>query len=122
MTKSEGDAESGIADVAIRKLRLKVHGTSERIVLEADPSHNKEAVFDMLDKIAKDIPLAQVAITQVVVTVTFAHNPASRKASTCTFYINYPNSCSLKHDRRDLVIRKMLADSGIDPRERAKII
>jgi len=114
------DAEAGIADVAVKALRLKVHGTSERIVLEADPSKNKQAVFDLLDKVAKGIPLAQVAITQVVVTVTFAHNPASRRASTRSFYINYPNSCSLKHDRRDLIIRKMLADSGIEPREPAK--
>ena len=113
-------AESGISDVSVKGLRLKVHGTSERILLEADPSDNKQAVFDLLDKVAKGIPLAQVAITQVMVTVTFAHNPASRRTSTRSFYISYPNSCSLKHDRRDLIIRKMLADSGIEPREAAK--
>jgi hypothetical protein len=40
-----------------------------------------------------------------------------RKTSTRSFDINWPNSCSLKHDGRDLIIRKMLADSGIEPRE-----
>ena len=111
--------ESGIADVAVIKIRLKIHGKSERIVLEADPSYNKNAVFDLLDKVAKAIPIHQVAITQVGIKVTFAHNPSSRKARTRTFDINWLNSCSLKQDGRDLVIRKMLADSAIEPREPA---
>jgi hypothetical protein len=111
--------ESGIADVAVKKLRLKVHGKSERIVLEADPSYNKHAVFDLLDKLTKVIPLNQMAITQVGVKVTFAHNPAWKKPGTRSFDVNWPNSCSLRHDGRDLVIRKMLADSGIEPRELA---
>ena len=112
--------ESGIADVAVKKLRLKVHGRRERIALEADPSYNKHAMFDLLDKVATAIPLTQVAITQVGIKVTFAHNPSTRKASTRTFDINWPNSCSLKHDGRDLIIRKMLANSGIEPKESAK--
>jgi len=112
--------ESGIVDVAVKKLRLKVHGKNERIVLEADPSYRKLAVFDLLDKVAKGIPLTQMVVTQVGIKVTFVHNPTSRKASTRGFDINWPNSCSLKHDARGLIIRKMLADSGIEPREPAK--
>jgi hypothetical protein len=61
-----------------------------------------------------------MAVTQVGIKVTFAQNPTSRKASTRSFDINWPNSCSLKYDGRDLIIRKMLADSGIEPREPAK--
>lgn len=112
--------ESGIIDVAIKKLRLKIHGKSERIILEADPSYNKKAVFDLLDKVTKAIPLSQMAITQVGIKVTFAHNPTSRKVSTRSFDINWPNSCSLKQDGRDYIIRKMLVDSGIEPREPVK--
>ena len=52
--------------------------------------------------------------------VAGSRSPTSRKASTRGFDINWPNSCSLKHDRRDLIIRKMLADFGIEPREPAK--
>jgi hypothetical protein len=112
--------ESGIADVAVKKLRLKVHGKEERLILEADSTYNKHAVFDLLDRVTKGIPLMQMAVTQVGIKVTFAHNPTSRKASSRSFDINWPNSCSLKHDVRDLIIRKMLADSGIEPRESAK--
>jgi hypothetical protein len=88
--------------------------------LEADPTLNKYAVFDLLDKVAKGIPLTQMSVTQVGIKVTFVHNPASRKANTRSFDINWPNSCSLKHDGRDSIIRKMLADSGIEPREPAR--
>ena len=111
--------ESGIADVAVHKLRLTVYGKKERIVLEADPSYNKHAVFDLLDKVAKGIPLTQMAVTQVGIKVTF-RNPTSRKPGARAFDIGWPNSCSLKHDGRDLIIRKMLADFGIEPREPAK--
>jgi hypothetical protein len=112
--------ESGIADVAVKKLRLTVYGKKEHIVLDADPTYNKHAVFDLLDKVAKGIPLTQMAVTQVGIKVTFAHNPKSRKPGTRAFDIGWPNSCSLKYDGRDLIIRKMLADSGIEPREPAK--
>ena len=77
-------------------------------------------LFDLLAKVARGIPLTQMAVTQVGIKVTFAHNPKSRKPGTRAFDISWPNSCSLKHDGRDLVIRKMLANSGIEPREPAK--
>ena len=112
--------ESGIAEVVVNKLRVKVYGKKERILLEAETSQRKHAVFDLLDKVAKGIPLTQLAVTQVGIKVTFAHNPTSRKPGTRTFDISWPNSCSLKHDGRDGIIRKMLADSGIEPREPAK--
>ncbi len=112
--------ESGIVAVAVCRLRLKVHGKNERIGLEADPSYNKLAVFDLLDRVTKGIPLAQMALTKVGIKVTFAHTPGARRQPTRTFDISSPNYCSLRHDGRDLIIRKMLADSGIEPREPAK--
>ena len=100
--------EAGIAEVAVKKLRLTVYGKKEHIVLDADPTYNKHAVFDLLDKVAKGIPLTQMAVTQVGIKVTFAHNPTSRKPGKRAFDIGWPNSCSLKHDGRDLIIRKPL--------------
>jgi hypothetical protein len=112
--------ESGIASVAVKKLRLTIYGRKERILLEADPASNRDAVYDLLDKVAQGIPLTQMAVSQVGIKVTFAHNPALRKVNTRSFDVSWPNSCSLKHDGRDGIIRKMLADSGIEPRGPAK--
>lgn len=114
-------SESGITDVAVCRLRLSVHGKKERITLEADPSYNKQAIFDLLDKVTKGIPLTQMAVTRVGIKVTFAHTPGARRQPTRTFDISCTNSCSLRYDGRDLIIRKMLVDSGIEPREPATV-
>ncbi len=108
--------ESGIADVAVSKLRLTLYHTKERIVLEANPARDRDAIFELLDKVTKGIPLSQMALTQVGIKVTFAPGPTSRRPRTRVFEIGWPCSCSLRHDGRDGIIRKMLADSGIEPR------
>ena len=109
--------ESGITQVAVKKLRLKIRGTNERITLEADPTHNDRAVYDLLGKLRITFPLSQIDITQVGFVVTFAHQPSRGKPVTRSFDICWPNSCTLGHDGRDAVIRQMLADSGIEPRD-----
>lgn len=108
--------ESGIAQVAVNRLRLTVGGRKERIVLEADPTYAKQAVFDLLEKVAKGIPMSQLVVTQVGIKVTFAYNPNAKRPPTRSFDISWPNSCSLKHEGRDGLIRKMLAESGIEPK------
>ena len=55
-------------------------------------------------------------VVQIGVVVTFTPKPGAKRASTRSFDISWPNSCSLKHDDKDSLIRKMLADSGIEPR------
>src|SRR5262249_37262132 len=95
---------------SVKKLRLTLYGQKKDwIGLEADATYNKHAVFDLMDKVAKGIPSSQMTVTQVGIKVTFAHTPASRKAKTRSFDVNWPNSCSLKHDGRDGVIHKVLA-------------
>lgn len=110
--------ESGIQSVAIKKFRLAINGSKERITLEANPERNPNAVYELRDKLCKSIPLSQMTITQVGVLVTFTPDPATGRASTRSFDINWPNSCSLKHDGKDAIIRKMLIASGIEPSAR----
>jgi len=99
----------------VKKLRLTPFGRKQRITLEADPGWDHMAVYDLLDRVTESIPRSQFNVTQVGLTVTFAPNPPSRKVRTRSFTITWPNSCSLKHDERGLIIRKMLADSGLEP-------
>jgi hypothetical protein len=39
------------------------------------------------------------------------------RSRTVPAVLTHPNRCSLRYDGLDLVVRKMLADSGIEPRE-----
>jgi len=108
--------DTGIQSVAIKKFRIAINGTKERITLETNPTHNPNAIYEFRDKLCKSIPLSQMTITQVGVLVTFVPDPTTGKTSTKSFDINWPNSCSLKHDGKDAIIRKMLIASGIEPR------
>ncbi len=110
--------DTGIQSVAVKKFRLAINGSKERITLEANPERNLNAVYELRDKVCKTIPLSQMTITQVGIVVTFAPDPATGKASVRSFDINWPNSCSLKHDGKDAIIRKMLIASDIEPRTR----
>jgi len=112
-------AETGIESVAVKKLRLAINGTKERVILEASPLKNPNAVYELRDKLFKNIPASQLTITQVGIQVTFIQEHGKR-AATKSFEINWPNSCTLKHDGKDAIIRQMLIDSGIEPQAKQK--
>ena len=115
------DPASGIEDVRVCKLRLtSMVGKKERITLEADPTYNPNAVYELLDKLHVQNPsirLSSYNITQVGLKVFFSQAVGSLKGKTRSFDVTFPNSCNLKQDGRDLIIRKMLVASGLEPRE-----
>ncbi|SET32697.1 hypothetical protein SAMN05216326_12065 [Nitrosomonas marina] len=110
--------DSGILSVAVKKLRLAINGTKERITLESQPMQNQNAIYELRDKIFKNLPLSQLTITQAGIVVTFVPDPETGKTKTRNFEISWPNSCSLRYDGHDALIRKMLIDSGIEPSTR----
>jgi len=103
--------DSGIESVAVRKLGLSLTTSKQRrITLEADPTRNPKAVYDLMDSLR----LSPFHVTQAEIKVSFAANATCRRQSR-TFRISYPNWCGLKHEVRDLLIRQMLVASGIEP-------
>ena len=114
------DAGSGIQDVAVKKLRLssKVK-RGDRITLEADATHDPDAVYELLDQIAKSVPLNLYNVTQVELAASVTLD-ADKPPKTVTIRITHPNSCSLKYDELDLKLRDMLHASGIEPKEPAE--
>lgn len=60
------DAGSGIGSVVVSKLRLssKVN-EGDRIALEADSKIDSDAVYDLLDRVAKSVPMHLYNVTQV---------------------------------------------------------
>jgi len=114
------DVGSGIVEVMVKKLRLSSQvKKGERITLEADPSQDSDAVYDLLDQIGKAIPLNMYNITQVELSASVIVDP-NKPAKQTSFRITYPNSCSLKYDELGLKLRNMLAISGIEPKEPVK--
>ncbi|RDH80802.1 MAG: hypothetical protein DIZ80_17425 [endosymbiont of Galathealinum brachiosum] len=106
------EAVEGISSVVVTRMRLTLkQGSRRRIMLEADTKNNSKAVYDLLG----ELTLPKYHITQVGVKVTFDALEGKR-TKTRTFNITYPNSCALNYDGSDLKIRKMLAESGIEPK------
>lgn len=83
------DAGSGIADVAVRKLRLTSRvNKGERITLEADPSGNCDALYELLERIGRSTPLDLYNITQVEIVasvLTDAEKPVQRVPIRITY-------------------------------------
>jgi hypothetical protein len=114
------DTGSGIQDVAVKKLRLssKVK-RGDRITVEADATHDPNAVYELLDQIAKSVPLNLYNVTQVELAASVTPD-ADKPPKTVTIRITHPNSCSLKYDELGLKLRDMLHASGIEPKEPEK--
>jgi hypothetical protein len=111
------DVGSGIQDVAVKKLRLssKVK-KGDRITLEAGTASNRDAIYELLDKISKGLPLHLYYVTQVELAARVMVD-ADKPPKSVTIRITHPNSCSLKYDELDLKLRDMLEASGIEPKE-----
>ncbi len=111
------DESDGIHDVRVKKLRLSsVVKKGERITIEADPTDNRRAVYDVLAKVEAALPLQLYNVTQVEIAARVSVD-ASKPPKTVTIRVTHPNSCSLKYDEEDLKLRRMLSDSGIEPGE-----
>jgi hypothetical protein len=101
----------GIEDVSVKRLRLSLKtGGKRRVTVEADPSPDPKSIYDLLE----ELKLPPFHVTQAEIKVTFAPTPGTR-SRTRSFKVSFPNWCALRHDGRDLVIRQMLADSGLEP-------
>jgi hypothetical protein len=111
------DAGSGIERVTVKKLRLSSRvKRGDRITLEADPSYNPDAVYDLLDQIKTSLRLSMYNVTQVELAASVVAD-ADKPAKTVTIRITHPNSCSLRYDELGLKLRAMLEASGIEPKE-----
>ncbi|MFA5924751.1 MAG: hypothetical protein WC856_26270 [Methylococcaceae bacterium] len=105
------EASSGIERVLITRLRLNlISGKKQRVTVEANPDNNPDAVYGLLDS----LNLPPFHVTQVEMKIIFSALPG-KQAKTRRVKISYPNWCGLKHDGDDLMIRQMLAASGIEP-------
>lgn len=108
---------SGIKSVAVKKLRLSSRiKKGDRITLEADTTEDPHAVYVLLEKISKSVPLHLYNVTQVELTVSMVVD-VQKPPKTLPIRITYPNSCSLKYDDIDLKLRNMLDASGIELKE-----
>lgn len=108
---------SGIEGVWVKKLRFSSGiRKGDRITLEADVQRNPQALYNLIEQVARSVRLSLYRVTQVELGVSLRLE-ADKPAKSATIRLTYPNSCSLKYDERDLKLRDMLAASGIELQE-----
>jgi len=111
------ESADGIEDVRVKKLRLSIIGdkANKRMTLEANAANNSNAVYELYNAVlaSEKIPNALVNVTQVCLQIVFRANTKSGLKSI-DVNIGYPNSCSLKYEPKDEIIRKYLKEWGID--------
>jgi hypothetical protein len=111
-------ADSKIDRVVVRALRLSPRfGDKIQFTLRGDYNTDSKSVYEALQKLSRGVPLDQLEVTQAELGVHFRRDGIMR-ARTVPAVLTYPNRCSLRYDGLDLIARKMLADSGIEPHER----
>jgi hypothetical protein len=102
------EPSSGITDVLVTRLRATLkQDRKQRIIIEADAHKDANAVYTLLDQ----LKVPPYEVTQLTIKVFFEGLNKAR-----TVNITYPNSCALNHEGNDLKIRKMLAQSGLEPK------
>jgi len=111
---------SSITGVTVKKIRLSAkYIKGERLTLEADTNTNNLAVYELMEKLGEPFKASQYNITQVDLAVSFSKEDKSTPKSA-PITIGHPNSCSLKYDELGIMLRTMLEDSNIEPKEPTK--
>ena len=106
---------SGIESVAVRLLRLSSRARrGDRVTLEADDSIHPDAIHDVLEILDERISLHLFSVTraELVARVAADGEKPARRVPIC---LTSPDSCSLGYGERDLKLRSMLKDSGLEP-------
>ena len=108
--------DSGIGDVQLRKMRLTRRcRTGRHLTLQAA---NTAALHAMLNEVCQSVRLADYELTQVELRAQVSESGRA-KLKKVAFFVGTPDTCSLKHEGVDNLLRGMLVASRIEPRKPA---
>lgn len=113
-----GLSKHGIERAEVRRLRLHVLNPHKHwIVVDIGSDSPSHVLFDRIDAATRGLPSSALRVSQVGIRVTFELQANDKKQRVRNFDINWPNSCSLHNEGYDIVIQRMLAENGIEPRQ-----
>ncbi len=107
------DPEDAIQEVRVKALRLSIVGPGfGRITFESDARKKRGDIYDLMDKSLNHVRMETEAVnvTRAVLDVIYA---TGGKPKTDSFYISYPDTCSLKDTPEHLKLKEYLRRWGI---------
>ena len=107
-------ATSGITSMRVHSMRFRIlSGKNEEVILKAKSNHNPKAVYDLFERLTKNIPSELLDVNQLGFEVEFEPDENRRDKKKKNFTITLPNTCALGLDGQEGAIRQVLIDSGI---------
>ena len=108
------DRCQGIEDVNVTSLRLSTKKRDgNRLTIEGKDTN---AIKQQLKKLSKSVKPTDYYVTRLEMVADVVIDPLE-KSKRFRFSVTYPNSCTLKYEDEELLLRKMLKDSKIELKE-----
>ncbi len=109
--------ELGIAKVEVRKLGVRILGEDAHThSIELAANTRPHVLAERVAAATSGVPTTMVRVARVGCLVIFEPKGDERDGKERRFELVWPASCSLQNDPHGVVIERMLADHGIEPR------
>lgn len=109
------DPEDGLDNVTLRRLKLRIMGRDNRsITLEVGAKADGKAIWDLLDQILAGNKIPRELLVPVQASIRAQFRRKGGRAQSLSFNVSYPNSCTLKADPKDEILKHCLKRWKID--------
>jgi hypothetical protein len=113
--------ELGIARVDVYKIGIRVLGAEPySIGIDLGDKTAGHILHEQLKAFTRNIRPSMLRVARVGMRVTFDPAPNYTQPKTRKFELVWPNSCSLQNDSHGILIQRVLADHGIEPKRAAE--
>jgi hypothetical protein len=109
--------ELAIARVEVRKIALRVLAPDKyTITIELGDHTPVHVLYRRLETATAGIQPSLIKVARVGIRVAFEAGSTDKPQKSRSFELAWPNSSSLQNDTHGVLIQRMLADLGIEPR------
>jgi len=111
-------AQLGIKQAVLREMDVRFGGPSGcKVAIRLDATTQAHVLHNLMEVLLQVIPQSLVQVTRVRLQVEFEANLHGTRLEPRTFDLRTPNACTLQEDAAGLLIRRMLEDHDIEPRQ-----
>lgn len=109
------EPEDGVSEVRVKRLKLQVMGSDQRITLEVSARRDPMEIYDLLERVLKGLEVSDnlLRVKSAGIQLVFPGS-GTRREKRLLFDVSHPNSCSLKCEPRDEIAKSLLKRWKLD--------
>ena len=109
--------ELGIASAEVRKIGIRVLGAEQHSInISLGATTSGLVLYHRLKVATADVPKSMLRVAKIGARATFDPEAGRTRQTPRSFELASPNHCNIDNDSRGILIQRMLADHGIEPR------